>query len=440
MSEIELKRYPLYKETEVQWLGEIPEHWEFRKLKYLAVCLPSNVDKHIRVREESVRLCNYTDVYKNDFITDDLEFMIATASKEQIKNFSLSEGDVLITKDSETAQDIAVPSFVSERLNNVVCGYHLAIIRPKSRIYGKYLYRAFQSKVFNLQFSICSKGITRVGLGISDLKRGYFLIPPPLEQKAIAQFLDRKAALIDQAISIKAKQIQLLNERLQILIHQAVTRGLNSHVKMKDSGEEWIGKIPDHWELKKNRSLFIEKNLPGNDNLPTLSVSIHTGVSSEELGDNENLRGKIRIEDKGSYKFVQPGFIAYNMMRAWQGGIGAVRTEGMVSPAYVVAEANKRINTNYFEYLYRTHSFIQQMDRNSKGITDFRKRLYWDEFKRLITIVPPIDEQFAIVEYIDGVTRRIIKVIELKEEEINKLKEFKSSLIDGVVTGKIKVF
>jgi len=127
------------------------------------------------------------------------------------------------------------------------------------------------------------------------------------------------------------------------------------------------------------------------------------------------------------------------MMRAWQGAIGAVRVNGMVSPAYVVAEPIGPISADFFEYQYRTSGFIQQMDRFSKGITDFRKRLYWNEFKQLKTILPPLSEQKEIITYIETIKTKIATAISLKDQEIEKLKEYKASLINEVVTGKIKI-
>ncbi|CAK8720049.1 restriction endonuclease subunit S [Candidatus Electrothrix aarhusensis] len=167
---------------------------------------------------------------------------------------------------------------------------------------------------------------------------------------------------------------------------------------------------------------------------------MHSGISSGELGEEENIRGKVKIEDKSSYKLVRPHYIAYNMMRAWQGAIGAVAVDGMVSPAYVVAIPNEiLINSVYFEFQYRTSSFIQQMNRFSKGITDFRKRLYWNEFKQLNTIVPPLRAQEEIVNFIETQSAKIEKSITLQQQQITKLKEYKTILIDHAVTGKIKV-
>jgi type I restriction enzyme S subunit len=264
-------------------------------------------------------------------------------------------------------------------------------------------------------------------------------VPPFREQGLIALFLDNRSAEIDQAIQIKKRQIALLKERKQILIQRTVTRGLNPDAPMHDSGIQCIGETPKHWQVMANRALFRERVEPGKVDLPLLSVSIHSGVSEGEMSDEDNIRGRIKIEDKSKYIRVRPGDIAYNMMRAWQGAIGTVRVEGMVSPAYTIAIPCSRLDARYFEYQYRTPGFIQQMDRYSKGITDFRKRLYWDGFKQLITLVPPIEEQRAIVAFIEEAVLRQDAVVKLLEQQITKLKEYKSTLINSAVTGKIKV-
>lgn len=211
------------KDSGVEWIGKIPEGWEVKKLRYLANCFPSNVDKHSKANEREVRLCNYTDVYKNDYITNDLDLMIATASDEQINKFALKEGDIVITKDSETASDIAVPTYIQETLKNVVCGYHLAIIRTYQSSYSRYLYQALKTKLFNTQFEICSNGITRVGLGNSDLKNGYFLLPTQKEQIQIADFIEKESFRIATAISLKQQEIEKLKEYKATLINSAVT-------------------------------------------------------------------------------------------------------------------------------------------------------------------------------------------------------------------------
>lgn len=439
IEEKHIVRYPAYKDSGVAWLGEIPAHWEVKRLKNVCDMFVSNVDKHTKPLEYAVKLCNYVDVYKNDFITSDIFFMEATATKDEIQRFSIRNKDVLITKDSEDWLDIGVPALVKHEEKNLLCAYHLAILRSRENLNGSFLHRALLSQYIKSQFSVKANGVTRYGMSHGAILGTLIALPPKEEQTAIAEFLDRKTAQIDKAIGIKEKQIELLKERRQILIHNAITRGLNPDAPMKDSGVVWIGEIPVHWEVVKNRNIFQERNEHGCEGLPLLMVSIHSAVSSEEISDEENIRGRIRIEDKSKYKLVKVGDIVFNMMRAWQGAIGAVRVEGMVSPAYIVAKPTVSINSDFFEYQHRTSAFIQQIDRSSKGITDFRKRLYWNEFKQLLTILPPAAEQSEIAAFISRLNAITDKAIFIKEKEMNKLKEYKASLINSAVTGKIKV-
>lgn len=211
------------KDSGVEWIGEIPEHWEVKELRYISNSYPSNVDKHSKKNELPVLLCNYTDVYKNEFITKELDFMEATATDEQIKRFKLLKGDIIITKDSETAEDIAAPALVKENLQNVICGYHLAMIRPNKGILSEFLFRQLQTKIFNIQFEICANGITRVGLGTTDMKSAKFLVPPLSEQSEIAALIEKQSEKLDLASSYQTQQIEKLKEYKRSLIDAAVT-------------------------------------------------------------------------------------------------------------------------------------------------------------------------------------------------------------------------
>lgn len=158
------KPYPAYKDSGVDWLGPIPAHWEMKRLKTIATVDLSNVDKNSVEGEEPVRLCNYVDVYHNERISPAPNFMAATASEAQTRRFGLRSGDVLITKDSESWTDIAVPALVTEDMPGVLCGYHLALIRPQ-RCHGAFLARAFAAAGSREQFRVAANGITRFGLG-----------------------------------------------------------------------------------------------------------------------------------------------------------------------------------------------------------------------------------------------------------------------------------
>ena len=174
-----LKPYSSYMGSGVEWLGEVPSHWEVRRLRNVAELRVSNVDKHVRENEHSVQLCNYVDVYKNDYITDHLDFMQATATTEEIERFRLERDDVLVTKDSETWDDIGVPALVIEPVPDLISGYHLALLRPRSDIVaGSYLLRALQSKGLAYQFHIEANGVTRYGLSHGGIKSAWLPLPP----------------------------------------------------------------------------------------------------------------------------------------------------------------------------------------------------------------------------------------------------------------------
>lgn len=212
------------KDSGIEWIGEIPEGWEVKRLKFTSDVYISNVDKKIHSNEEIVFLCNYIDVYKNEFITSNLEFMKSTASIEQIRKLSINKEDVIITKDSETIEEIAIPAFVVEDLDNIVCGYHLSLIRShKKELSGQYLFRLFQSKKFSEQFSINANGVTRFGISTYPIKNILILLPPLQEQKSITEYLDKQTLKIDLTIQKILKEIELLEEYKKSLIHHAVT-------------------------------------------------------------------------------------------------------------------------------------------------------------------------------------------------------------------------
>lgn len=209
---------------------------------------------------------------------------------------------------------------------------------------------------------------------------------------------------------------------------------LRPYPNLHDSQIEWLGEIPSHWEIVRLGALFQEVSEEGCDGLPILSVSIHQGVSDKELSEEELDRKVSRSEDTSKYIRVQPGDLVYNMMRAWQGGFGSVSVAGMVSPAYVVARPRKPLLTSYIEMLLRTPNAVEQMRRLSKGVTDFRLRLYWDEFKSLKVALPPIDEQKAMADYLDRETAKIDALVAEQERLIALLAEKRRAVISHAVT------
>ena len=216
--------YPEYKNSGIEWLGDVPAHWEVKRLKNAASYWVSNVDKVVTDDELSVRLCNYTDVYYHDYIRPDMGLMETTATAQEINRFGLQVDDVVITKDSEDWSDIGVPALVVESASDLVCGYHLAIIRPqKSALLGTFLLRTLQSCVVNQQFQIAATGVTRYGLPKSAIGEAWLPIPPLQEQQTIADFLDHKTAKINELTTKIGAAIERLQEYRSALITAAVT-------------------------------------------------------------------------------------------------------------------------------------------------------------------------------------------------------------------------
>ncbi len=283
------------------------------------------------------------------------------------------------------------------------------------------------------------RGTTIKHIYPSELKGLILPFPPPDEQIRVATFLGRETAKIDALVGEQRRLIGLLKEKRRAVISHAVTRGLDPHTPIKASGIEWLGDVPSHWEVGRMANVFREVAESGVGDLPILSVSIHHGVSDKEFNAEEMDRKVTRSDDRSKYKRVAPGDLVYNMMRAWQGGFGTVTVEGMVSPAYVVARPKTSITTAYVEHLLRTPQAIEQMRRYSRGITDFRLRLYWDEFRNIQIPLPPEQEAVEICRAIKSMDNSFNELTAEAERAIQLLQERRAALISAAVTGKIDV-
>ena len=199
----------------------------------------------------------------------------------------------------------------------------------------------------------------------------------------------------------------------------------------RDSGVEWLGDVPEHWEANRVFSIFNERVETGHSQLPILNITISNGVQVEQF---EGERKKRLIEDRDAYKRAAAGDIAYNTMRMWQGAVGDVPVDGLVSPAYVVARPIKSINPRYYSYLFRGETFKVETNRHSYGIVSDRNRLYWLGFKNIVVPIPPRAEQDRIVAFLDEKTAQIDALIAKKQRQIELLDEQKAILINRAVT------
>lgn len=192
------------------------------------------------------------------------------------------------------------------------------------------------------------------------------------------------------------------------------------------------GITPTSWTPACLGDIYTERKEPGNESLPLLTVSIHSGVSDGELDEDELPKKVKRIEDKSQYKRAATGDLVFNMMRAWQGAIGTVRTEGMVSPAYIVAKPNGKVYPPFMDYYMKAPRMVGMINRQSYGVTDFRKRLYWDSFAPIPCVLPPVREQKRIAEILSTQD----KAIELQARKIEELKRFKKGCLEKMFPRK----
>lgn len=440
-------RYDSYKDSGVEWLGEIPSHWDCRRLKHIAKVRLSNVDKHSRANELPVKLCNYTDVYYQSFITNEVNFMEATATEEQIYNFSLEKGDVLITKDSESFDDIAVSAYVPKTLKNVICGYHLAHIKP-THIEGSYLFRAFQAEGISSQFRVSANGITRFGIGKSAINDAVFLLPPIAEQKRIVEFLDRFTAEIDRAISQKQRLIELLQEQKAILINQAVTKGLNLNVPMRDSAIEWIGDIPQHWEVTRigflanllqtgpfGSQLHQEEYIEGG--IPVINPSqMLNGVINPDYAISVSEKTAIRLSRhrliRGDIVFARRGEmgrcgLVCNQEVGWLCGTGSL----------LFRPKREMIDPKFAIIVLGTPSIKAALEFISVGAT--MDNLNTAILSKISLPIPPMKEQSEIISRVGNIEAEFSSLERHALQQIDLLHEFRQVVIASAVTGKIKV-
>lgn len=429
------KPYPVYKDSGVDWLGRVPEHWEVMAIKHI-VSTPITDGPH----------------ETPEFLDDGIPFVSAEAVSagkvdfEKIRGFISREdherysqkycprrGDIFMIKSGATTGVTAIVD-TDEEFN---IWSPLAVIRCGERSVPYFVLNFMRSRSFQEAVALSWSYGTQQNIGMGVIGNLAMTVPPQEEQRAIAGHLDRETARIDALIEKKTRFIELLREKRHALITHAVTKGLDPNVKMKDSGVEWLGEVPEHWVTRRVAALFREVIRPGVQDLPVLSISIHSGISDDELSADERDRKVSLIEDREKYKRVRPGDLAYNMMRAWQGAFGAVTVDGLVSPAYVVAEPKIEISTAYIELLLRTPMAIEEMRKCSRGITDFRMRMYWEAFREVLLLLPPYEEQIAIVNMVMQEAERIDALAGKTEHSIALLKERRSALVTAAVTGQI---
>ncbi|MXY55684.1 MAG: hypothetical protein F4Y41_04675 [Gammaproteobacteria bacterium] len=440
------KRYPRYRDSGVKWLGDIPAHWEVRRLKTTATVQLSNVDKKTMPGQVPVALCNYVDVYYNNKITDRIDFMLATATEEQVERFALRRGDVLITKDSEDGMDIAVPALVAETLPGVVCGYHLAQIKPIAVSDGSYLARAFVAAGVCDQFSVAANGITRFGLTSRAIGDSVFPLPPLPEQRAIALFLDRETGRVDRLIVKKQRLVELLHEKRTSLISRAVTRGLDPEARMRDPGTARLGAIPAHWDLiELGRIGEFWKGRGG-----TKLDEQETGVPCIRYGDLytchhhfvHRARSCVAPEVAGNYTSIRYGDVLFaasgeTVEDIGKSAVNLLRSEAVCGGDIILFRSQRDCVPKFMGYAMGSPHAVYQKARMGRGFTV--AHIYIPQLRQLRIPLPPPREQRMIADHLDHETRKLDTLVKKISYAIDRLLEYRSSVISAAVTGRIDV-
>lgn len=419
------------KNSGVEWIGEIPEDWKVERLQWhlQEINKPNNPVK----TEYILSLNNKTGV-----IPYEERDNMGNKAKEDYSQYKIAYPNTLVMN----SMNVIIGSVgISHYYGCISPVYYVFKASDKTEL--RYINYVFKIERFQKNLRKYANGILEIRLRISvhDTLRRLIPIPSYEEQCKIADFLDEQYEKLDSVIEKTKASVMEYQKLKQSIITHACMNGLKNERKMKNSEVAWLGNIPEEWKVYRIANLYQERSESGLEDLPILTVSINTGVSDREIADEEKDRVFVRSEDRTKYKRVYPGDLVYNMMRAWQGAFGAVRVEGMVSPAYVVAKTNDgiEIDSRYMEALLRTSEATEEMHRYSRGIVDFRLRLYWPEFKNIRICLPPIEEQREIADYIDRKNEEIDRLIKKKEQFISELENYKKSLIYEYVTGKKEV-
>ena len=452
----ELKPYPEMQDSDVRWLGKVPAHWNVRRLRNIVEMRISNVDKHTKEGEWPIRLCNYVDVYKNDRIRLGMDFMKATATMEEVERFRLRSRDVLITKDSEAWNDIGVPALVQEVEDDVVSGYHLALLRSDARhLDGEFLFRALQSRDVAYQLHVQANGVTRYGLSHNAIKSIRLPVPPLPEQSAIARFLDHADRRIQRCIRAKEKLIALLEEQKQAIIHQAVIGRIDIHTgkpypAYKDSSVGWLGAIPSHWDVSR-----LGKVIDLTVGFPFKSEGFTQSEEDTRLLRGVNVApGQLRWDDVvrwpasdvSSYaEFrLSVGDIILGMDRPIIGsGVRVARVNEPDVPSLLLQRVARirpietKLTREFAMRLLSSISFSDYLAPIFTGISV--PHLSPEQIRGFRVPLPSLAEQEAIGNHLDSIANRTARAVGRVRVQISGMYEFRTRLIADVVTGKLDV-
>lgn len=416
-------------------------------LRHVADVRVSNVDKKSADGEAPVRLCNYTDVYYSDTIRNDRDFMAATASSSQIARFRLEVGDTVITKDSETAGDIAVPAYVAESAPDLVCGYHLAMLRPRGElIHPEFLVWAIRSDFCREQFTVAATGVTRFGLKYEAMLGVIVPTPPLEEQRRVAQFLDEQCTRIDEVIALRQEQIASVGPYILALAHSEVTSA--NHPDRRETDLAWADTLPSHWRSARLATIAAlgtghtpSRSVPAyweNCDIPWLTTTDVKHLRSDSV---ESLsRTEVQISELGlanSAAVMHPAGTVGLCRTSASAGFSVIMDVPMAtSQDFAVWRPSPYLHPKYLLWCMRAMR-RDLLERLAMGST--HKTIYFPDLASIRVPLPPMVEQREIAERVTSAVGAVVEARAEMRAQVDLLREKKRSLITAAVTGEFDV-
>ena len=424
-----MRKYSEYKDSGVKWIGDIPKHWEVKKMRNLISM--TSVKNH--PNETLLSVVREQGVIVRDIEADDNHNFIP----EDLSGYKLiEEGQFVINKMKAWQGSYAV----SDYRGIVSPAYYTCDLRLA---YKTFFNVAIRSCAYVPFFTQYSKGI-RVGqwdLSPVGLKEIPFFLPPLAEQRAIVSYLDSKVGQIDTYVAKQTQQIELLKELKQAVIANAVTKGManynNHHTKLKQSGISWIGEIPEHWEVKRLGLFFTENKTINSCMQCTEAYKFNYGTL---IRKDENIDPTELKDTYNKYTILRPRDIVINGLNLnydfVSQRVALATTAGIITSAYIVLSPRTKVNELFFYYLFKSMDGMKLFHGMGTGI---RLTLSFKDLRYQLLPIPPLSEQRAIVSYIESKTASINKLIDAYEQQVERVKEYKQRLISDAVTGKMNV-
>ena len=440
-----MKPYSSYKDSGVEWIQKIPFSWNKSRVRmvgelYGGLTGKKGDDFNNEDNPSNKPFVPFTNIFNNTYISKN-HFQYVNISEGENQNRVLKY-DLFFLMSSESYEDLGKCSILLDDIDELYLNSFCKGYRVKDkRVNPIFLNYQLLGSLHKEMISIEGNGFTRINLRQNRLLDIPVFLPPIDEQTQIISLLDTKTQKIDELIKKTEHKIILLKEKRTTLINHCVTKGLNPDVEMKDSGVEWIGDIPSHWNVKLMKFIIKpirEKTETGDEEL--LSVLIKKGVVRRKDFLGKKSENITRSESLVGYIKCSKGNLVNNIMKMGFYCLGISDFDGIVSPGYSVFEMiNKKDYPKYWDLLLKTEIYVDEYRKRSKGIQKSRMRLYDDYFLSIHSLYPPKEEQTQIVEYLDEQTQKIDSTIEKETQRIELLKEYRQSLISEVVTGKVDV-